>query len=157
MSENTTTNEVIQGQDILFLLGEACIAMSTAHTLNITQETQERAVKPPLSEPISARSKFTHKTVTKTSVQLTADAVVAVNTEESGYIDIAQLALDGKPVACKGYVRKATAGGTAVAYLEGNFIITACNLTASRDGDATYSVTAENDGPVTITESSFTM
>lgn len=150
----TPMPKVIYGEDLLVSYNGKAVGHCTTHTVNVQTETAERTVKPPLSQPISAKSKFTTKTITKITVQVTAEGLVAVNDYENNYTAALGALMEGDVVEVKCYKRSATEG-TPTAYLSGNFVISSLSLTAGAGSDATYSITLDNSGPVVYTSSAF--
>ena len=141
----------INGSDLLIFIGTKAIGHCTTHTLTFNTETKESSFKPAASEPITA-SKWTDKSESKKSVSISADGLRNFSEEEGGFKTLLAAWIAGTPVTVKGCEREKD----TTPYISGSFIITSLTETSPANDDATYSISLENSGPVTITASALT-
>ena len=106
------------------------------------------AVKPAASQAAAAASFFKSKRVTGLSVQVKADGLCFYNEAENGLKASLNKWKLGQSVEVKCFERE----NDETPYLSGNFIISSLEYTAPAGEDATYSITLDNDGAVTIDE-----
>ena len=123
----------------------------TSHTLTFASETKDRAVKPVASATIST-SLWKGKGVTGLSVSISAEGLRNYDETEGGFKSLVSAWVTGQPVAVLGFERESD----ATPYLSGNFVITNLEETSPAQDDATYSISLENDGVVTITNTAIT-
>ncbi|MBR4757015.1 MAG: hypothetical protein IK076_08745 [Bacteroidales bacterium] len=138
------------GSDMLLYVGGKAVGHCTTHTTTLNSETKDRAVKPAASVSTAA-GLWKNKGVTGLSVSISAEGLVFYTETENGYKTILSQWKVGDSVAVKCMER-----GESDPYLEGNFIIASLERTDPAGDDATYSITLENDGEVTIDESAIT-
>lgn len=143
------SSKVIDGGDILVKVKGKATGHSTTCTVNLSAETKDRAFKKPESEVMGAASKFKNKSVSGLSCQITSDSLGFFGETESGYDVLAAAWAAAEPVEVEVIVRQG-AGAAKTAFLKGKFVISSLQLTAPEGDDATYSITLDNDGPVTI-------
>lgn len=139
--------EYINGSDVLLQIAEGAYGHCTSHTVTFNSETKERAVKPAVSAPKST-GKFKNKGVTGMSVSISAEGLQVEGERETGLEKLRALWLAGKSVPVKCFKR----GSDTKPYLEGNFVIASLEESEPAQDDATYSISLENDGPVTLGE-----
>lgn len=145
--------DTINGNDLLVRFDDEATGHSTSHTTTFNTETKDVAVKPLASAAQSSAGLYKKKRVTGLSVQIKCEGLAVYGETESGLQAFLAKWKVGASVECEGFSRPATASQTAPApYLSGNFIITSLENTAPAGEDATYSITLDNDGPVTIDE-----
>ncbi|MGL4518448.1 MAG: phage tail tube protein [Phocaeicola sp.] len=137
----------VNGSDILMSINGKAAAHCTSHTTTYNTETKERAVKPASADPISA-GRFKEKAVTGMSVQVKVDGLRTYGEEDSGYKALLAAWSKGETVSLKGFNR----GSDATPYMSGNFIIASLEDGTPAGDDATYNVTFDNSGVVTIDE-----
>ncbi len=151
----TTTPSVksgyCNGSDILLMIGGKAIGHCSTHTTTYNSETKDRAVKPVATAPLSA-GLWKNKGVTGLSVSISAEGFVFYDETECGYKDLLALWKAGKSVEVKGFEREKD----TAPYVSGNFVITSLEQASPAQDDATYTISLENDGEVTITESALT-
>lgn len=139
-------NNYVNGSDLLMKLGSNAIGHCTSHSSTFTTETKDVAVKPAASVQASTASLYKSKRVTGLAVQVKADGLCFYRETESGLkVILAAWAL-GQAVNVSLFERE----NDTDPYVSGRFIITTLENTAPAGEDATYSVTLDNDGPVTV-------
>lgn len=138
----------INGSDILLSVAGKAVGHSTSHTTTYNSETKDRAVKP-LATASSSAGLWKQKGVTGLSVSISAEGLRVYDETECSIADLLTAWKNGQSVAVKGFLRS----GDETPYLSGNFIIASIEESAPAEDDVTYSVSLENDGEVTITES----
>ena len=131
----------INGSDILLNVGGKAIGHCTSHTLTMSSETKDRAVKPLASAGINA-GKWKNKGVTGLSISISAEGLRFYDETESGYDQISASWGVGQSVDVVCFKR----GQSETPYVKGNFIIASIEETSPAEDDATYSVSLENDG-----------
>lgn len=150
MSTTATKTGYCNGSDMLLNVGGKAVGHCSSHTTQVKSETKERAVKPVASAPMSA-GLWKGKGVVGLSVSISADGLRFYQETENGYAEILALIKAGASVEVKCMER----GGTTP-YLSGNFVVASLDSTDPGQDDATYSVSLENDGEVTIDETALT-
>lgn len=155
MSEESTTTttaeEYINGSDLLVSFGGSATGHATSHSVSLSTETKDVAVKPAASAARSSAGLFKNKRVTGLSVQIKADGLAVYDESEAGVPDFLEKWAEGQSVAVKAFAR----GGDTTPYISGNFIIASMEISSPAGEDATYSITLDNDGAVTVDESKF--
>lgn len=144
----TAKSGYINGSDLLLSVGTKAIGHSTSHTTTFNSETKDRAVKPLASASASA-GLWKQKGVTGLSISISAEGLRVYDETECSIKALMTAWKSGQSVAVKGFLRS----GDETPYLSGNFIIASIEESAPAEDDVTYSVSLENDGEVTITES----
>lgn len=150
MSTTATKTGYCNGSDMLLYVGGKAVGHCSSHTTQVKSETKERAVKPVASAPMSA-GLWKGKGVVGLSVSISADGLRFYQETENGYAEILALIKAGASVEVKCMER----GGTTP-YLSGNFVVASLDSTDPGQDDATYSVSLENDGEVTLDETALT-
>lgn len=138
----------INGSDILLSVAGKAVGHSTSHTTTYNSETKDRAVKP-VSTATASAGLWKQKTVTGLSVSISAEGLRTYDETECSIKSLMTAWKSGQSVAVKGFLRS----GDETPYLSGNFIIASIEEGAPAGDDVTYSVSLENNGEVTITES----
>jgi predicted secreted protein len=141
----------INGSDLLIKIAGKAVGHCTSHTLTFASETKDRAVKPVASATIST-SLWKGKGVTGLSVSISAEGLRNYDETEGGFKSLVSAWVTGQPVEVIGFERESD----ATPYLSGNFVITNLEETSPAQDDATYSISLENDGVVTITNTAIT-
>lgn len=141
-------NNYVNGSDLLVSITGKAAGHCTSHTTTFNTETKDVAVKPAASQAAAAASFFKSKRVTGLSVQVKADGLCFYNEAENGLKASLNKWKQGQSVEVKCFERE----NDETPYLSGNFIISSLENTAPAGEDATYSITLDNDGPVTIDE-----
>lgn len=141
----------INGSDLLIKIAGKAVGHCTSHTLTFASETKDRSVKPVASATIST-SLWKGKGVTGLSVSISAEGLRNYDETEGGFKSLVNAWVTGQPVAVLGFERESD----ATPYLSGNFVITNLEETSPAQDDATYSISLENDGVVTITNTAIT-
>lgn len=144
-------NGYINGSDLLIKIAGKAVGHCTSHTLTFASETKDRAVKPVASATIST-SLWKGKGVTGLSVSISAEGLRNYDETEGGFKTLVSAWVTGQPVEVIGFERESD----ATPYLSGNFVITNLEETSPAQDDATYSISLENDGVVTITNTAIT-
>jgi len=137
----------VNGSDLLIKLGtDGAIGHCTSHTCTYSTETKDVAVKPAASQAASNASLFKNKRVTGLSVQIQANGIKFYQETEAGFkVAVAKWAL-GQSVPVSAFER----GHDSTPYVSGNFIITSLKEDNPAGEDATYDITLDNDGAVTV-------
>lgn len=139
------------GSDMLLYLGDKAVGSCTTHTVTLSSETKERAVKPVASADISS-GLWKHKGITSLSYSISAEGLVFYDETECGYKEMLAYWKAGKPVKVKCMER-----GSETPYLVGNCVITSLERTDPAQDDSTYSIGLDNDGePESLDESAIT-
>lgn len=141
----------INGSDLLIKIGGKAVGHCTSHTLTFASETKDRSVKPVASASVSS-SLWKGKGVTGLSISISADGLRNYDETEGGFKSLVDAWVAGQPVAVVGFERESD----QTPYMSGNFIISNLEETSPAQDDATYSISLENDGVVTITSSALT-
>lgn len=147
----TTKTGYCNGSDMLLYIKGKAVGHCTTHTVTISSETKDRAVKPVASNGISA-GLWKNKGVVGLSVSISAEGLVFYQETESGYKS--NLATIGKGQSVE--VKCMERGNTDKPYLSGKFVVTSLERTDAAQDDATYSINLENDGEVTFDETALT-
>ena len=135
----TTKSGYCNGSDLLLKIGDNAIGHCTSHTVTMSSETKDRAVKPLASAEIGA-GLWKDKGVSGEGLIFYADT-------ESGYKTLVCLWKAGAAVTVECFERESDSSP----YLEGSFVITNLEMTAPAEDDATYSIQLENNGmPTTL-------
>lgn len=132
------------GSDMLLYVGGKAVGSCTSHTLSLSSETKERAVKPVASAALSS-GLWKKKGVIGLSYSISAEGLVFYNETEYGYKDLYKAWKEGKSVEVKCMEREATEP-----YLAGKCVIASLELSAPAQDDSTYSINLENDGEPTV-------
>lgn len=146
----TTKKGYCNGSDMLLYVDGKAVGHCTSHSTTLTTETKDRAVKPVATAEISA-GLWKGKGVTGLSVSISAEGLVFYEEAESGYKTVLSKWKAGQSVDVKCMERESESP-----YLTGKFVITSLERTDPANDDATYSISLENDGEVTIAESALT-
>jgi predicted secreted protein len=136
------------GSDLLIFVGGQAIGHCSTCTITHQSESRERAVKPVASLAAAGAGKWTEKNVSKLSVSISAEGFSFFGETEAGYKELLAMWQAAQPVV----VKYAYRGEEANAYYGGTFVITNLSETSPAGDDATYSVSLENSGPVTLHE-----
>ncbi|MBR0247203.1 MAG: hypothetical protein IJQ61_12115 [Bacteroidales bacterium] len=138
--------DYVNGSDLLMKVAGGAIGHCTSHTATFNTETKDVAVKPAANVQASAASLYKAKRVTGLGVQVKADGLCFYRESESGLkVILAAWAL-GQSVNVSLFERE----NDTDPYVSGKFIISSLENTAPAGEDATYSVTLDNDGAVTV-------
>ena len=141
----TPTTGYVHGSDLLLGFYESTTFIALGHSkscdIEYKADTKERATK-----EASNTGKWTEKGVEKLSVNINAEGFHCYEDTANGKDKLIELMTAGVPVP----LRYAHRGEELTKYRTGNFIITSVKETAPADADASYSVTFENSGAVTL-------
>lgn len=137
----TSTDNYINGSDLLLNVGGKAIGHCTTHTVTFNSETKDRAVKPVASAAKSS-GLWKGKGVTGLSISLRADGLRVYTETENGYEEVAPLWGKGQSVEVQAFHR----GEDTSPYLKGKFVITSLEETSPAQDDTTYTIQLENDG-----------
>lgn len=149
MADTTTpsTSGYQNGSNLLISIGGKAIGHSTSHTYSFSSETKDHAVKAPMSTTATAVSLYKDKMVTGLSSSIKTDGLVYVGESETTFAELLNAWSTGKPVEVKAFKRDKS----SAPYITGNYIITSLECNAPANEDATYSISLENAGEVTVT------
>lgn len=147
----TSKTGYCNGSDMLLYIGGKAVGHCTSHSVTISSETKDRAVKPVATAGISA-GLWKGKGVTGLSVSISAEGLIFYQETESGYkAGLAQIT-KGKSVEVKCMERE----NSDKPYLSGKFVIASLERSDPAADDSTYSISLENDGEVTFDEDAIT-
>lgn len=135
------TTGCINGSDLLLEIGGKALGHCTTHTLTFNSETTERSFKPVASASYSS-GLWKGKGVTALSISVSGDGLRFYDETENGYAELSALWGKGESVDIEAFQRE----GDASPYLQGKFVITSIEETSPAQGDATYTISLENDG-----------
>lgn len=142
----TTKSGYCNGSDLLLKIGDNAIGHCTSHTVTMSSETKDRAVKPLASAEIGA-GLWKDKGVSGLSISVSGEGLIFYADTESGYKTLVGLWKTGAVVTVECFERESD----STPYLEGSFVITNLEMTAPAEDDATYSIQLENSGmPTTL-------
>lgn len=148
----TTKKGYCNGSDMLLYIGGKAVGHCTSHSVSMSSETKDRAVKPVASASISV-SLWKNKGVTGLSISISAEGLVFYGESETGYKALVAAWKAGQSVDVKCMERETS----DKPYLQGKFIISSLERTDPAQDDSTYSINLENDGaPTTLDESAIT-
>lgn len=150
MSQANSKVGYVNGSDMLLYIGNNAIGHCSTHSATFSTETKDRAVKPVASASIAA-GLWKAKTISGLSVSLSAEGLVFYQETENGFKSCLTSWKAGQHVSVKCMER-----ASEIPYLTGNFVITSLERTDPAQDDATYSISLENDGEVTIAETALT-
>lgn len=143
----------MNGSDMLLSIGGKCFGHCTSHSVSMSSETKDRAVKPALTQGITS-GLWKEKGVTGLSISISADGLVFYNEAEYSYADLVAAWKAGKSVEVQCFERNEAGGATVPApYLKGNFVISSVDMSAPAQDDSTYSISLENDGEPSVLDS----
>lgn len=145
----TARTGYINGSDVLISIGTKAVGHCTSHSITFSSETKDRAVKPLATAASQAAGLWKEKSVTSLSVSISAEGLRVFDETECSIKDLMASWKTGAAVAVKGFLRS----GDETPYLSGNFIISSIEESAPAGDDTTYSISLDNTGEVTITES----
>lgn len=139
----------INGSDLLVKVGEKSIGHCTSHTVSYSAETKDRAVKPAASVTSTTAGLWKDKAVTSLSVSVQAEGLRVYGETEMGMADLLAAYKAGSPVTITAFARSKS----SVPYMTGSFVISSLEESSPAGDDATFSVTFDNTGEVTLTPS----
>lgn len=140
--------DYVNGSDLLCSIDTKAVGHCTSHTATFNTETKDVAVKPVATTSPGSSSLYKSKRVTGLSVQVKADGLMFYKETETGFKQVLGPWSKGQSVKLDLFERSQD----ATPYLTGQFIISNIEQSASAGEDAKYSVTFNNDGPVTVDE-----
>lgn len=141
----------VNGSDLLLFINGKAVGHATSHTTTFNSETKDRAVKPIASASMTA-GKWKEKGVTGMSVSISAEGLRNFDESEHGMRTLLAAWAAGESVEVKAIER----GNDAKPYLSGRFIIASLEEIAPAEDDATYNISLENDGEITLNPESIT-
>ena len=128
-------------------IGGKAIGHCTSHSVSLSTETKDRAVKPAASTAYSrSPALFKDKSVMGLAVSINGEGLTFYYETEGTYAQMLAAWKSGQPIAVKCFERD----NDSSPYLSGNFIITSLEATYPAQDDGTYSITLENAGSVDI-------
>jgi hypothetical protein len=133
------------------------IGHCTTHTATFNTETKDVAVKPPASEIRSAASLYKQKRITGLSVQVKCSGLCFYAEDEGGFKHILGKWAVGDNVELELFERPAEANASIEPYASGAFVISSLENTAPAGEDATYDVTFDNNGPVSVDDTKISL
>lgn len=135
---------------MLLYIGDKAIGHCSTHSATFSTETKDRAVKPVASASLAA-GMWKAKTINGLAVSISAEGLVFYQESEGGFKACLALWKAGQPVSVKCMERE-----SETPYLTGSFVISSLERTDPAQDDATYSISLENNGEVTISETVLT-
>lgn len=147
----------VNGSDLLLFIDGGAVGHCTTHTITFNAEGKSRTVKP-VSTAAITKALWDEKSVNKMSVSITAEGERYYDESEKGFQALLAAFVAGEAVTVKGYERGKDSSTEASdkPYFTGSFIITSLEETSPAGDDATYSISLENAGTVTITAANLT-
>lgn len=139
------------GSDMLLKIAGKCVGHCTSHSVTISAETKDRAVKPVATKGIEA-GLWKAKGVTGLSVSISAEGLIFYQETENGYKAALPMITKGQSIEVEGFERE----GDAKPYFKGNFVVTSLERQDPAQDDATWSIQLENDGEVEFDEDGLT-
>lgn len=136
------------GSDLLVSVAGKAVGHCTSHEATFNTETKDVAVKPLASVKVSSQSLYKEKRVTGLSVQVKADGLQFYQETEAGFKAVLSSWSKGDKVTLNLFERE----HDAEPYVTGEFVISSITQSAGAGEDATYSVTFDNAGAVTVDE-----
>ncbi|MCM1293014.1 MAG: phage tail protein [Bacteroides sp.] len=133
--------QIINGSDLLLKIGGKAVGHCTSHSITLSSETKERAVKPAANKPKSS-GLWKGKGVTGLSISISAEGLRAYDEIENGFEEISPDWGKGTSVEVEAFHRQ----GDDKPYVKGNFVIASMEESGPAQDDATYSISLENDG-----------
>lgn len=146
-----TKTGYVNGSDLLLKIAGKPAGHCTSHTITFSSETKDRAVKPVATAAISA-GKWKEKGVTGMSVSISAEGLRNFDETENGMRALLAAWQRGESVEVEAFERE----GDSKPYATGRFVIASIEESAPAEDDATYSISLENDGEVTINAENIT-
>ena len=140
------------GSDMLLCVGGKAVGHCTTHTVTLSSDTKDRAVKPVATAGISA-GLWKNKGVTGLSISIKSDGLVFYEETENGYKALLAAWKAGKRVHENCMERKTS----EQPYHAGKRLISSRARPAPAQHPSTYSVSLDNDGePETLDETALT-
>ena len=133
--------EYYNGSDLLLTVGGKAIGHCSSHTLTMSSETKERAVKP-VSTAAKSAGLWKEQGVTGLKISVSFEGLRFYDETEGGFTEISALWGAGQSVEVTAYER----GNETKPYLKGNFVISSIEETSPAQDGATYSGSLDNDG-----------
>lgn len=146
-----TKKGYVNGSDMLVKLAGKATGHATEHTLNIQNETKERAVKPEAKKPLK-KSLHKMKTVVGQTATITSKNLAFYDESEHSLKSVVALAMLGEEVDVECFERESD----TTPYLKGKFIITQLEIGMPAQDDTTYNITLENAGDFEYDEDGLT-
>lgn len=144
------------GSDMLLIVNGKAVGHCTTHTVSISAETKDRAVKPVATKGLSA-GLWKESSVTGLAVTITSESLRFYGETELGLSSMIALILSATAVTVKCCERNEADSQTlGDPYLSGDFVVTKCDHTAGAQDDVTCSIELKNSGEVDYDESAFT-
>lgn len=134
-------NNYINGSDILLSVGGGAVGHCSTHTITMSSETKDRAVKP-VATAAKTAGLWKEKGVTSLSISISAEGMRFYGETEKGFDEVAPMWGKGQSVEVIAFQR----GSDTTPYIKGNFVIASIEETSPAQDDATYSISLENDG-----------
>lgn len=134
----------INGSDLLLSVGGKAIGHCSTHTLTMSSESKEHAVKP-VSTAGKSSGFWKEKTVTGLSISVSAEGFRFSEESENGFTELSKLWGVGTAVEVEAFER----GNDSAPYLAGTFVITSLEESSPAQDDATYKIELENAGEPT--------
>ncbi len=158
-TDMSTPTGYVNGSDLLLFVSSGAVGHCTTHTITFNAESKSRVVKPAASKGITS-ALWDEKSVNKMSASITAEGVRYYDEAEQGYQALLAAYAKGEAVTVSGYERgKNDSSSTPTndkPYFTGSFIITSIEETSPAGDDATYSISLESAGEITITAANLT-
>ena len=134
------TDKVINGSDIVLKVGGTIIACSTSHTIELTNAVREVACK--------GSGDFTAAQYGRFSWTVSTDALFNLGSSDVTYSDLMGYMLAKTTVAIDSYYEENPTNHLA---LTGNAVITSISQVAGDNENASYSVSMQGTGALTVT------
>lgn len=148
----TTKTGYCNGSDMLLYISGKAVGHCTTHTVTLSSETKDRAVKPVATKTISS-GLWKGKGVVGLSYSISAEGLCFYDETECGYKELYALWKAGKSVEVKCMERESS----EKPYLVGNCVITSLERESPAQDDESYKISLDNDGePSTLDDTAIT-
>lgn len=139
------------GSDMLLRIGNDCLGHCTTHSMTMSSDSKERAVKPAATVQNSGTGFWRAKSVTGLSCTLHGEGFIFAGEAEMSYGRLLNLMAQGDPVGFDCFQRK----NSSSPYVSGFAVITNLERTDPADDDSTYSIDLEVSGTPLFYTSNF--
>ena len=136
-----TVKKYANGSNILLNVGGKAIGHCTNHTISLTTETKDRAIKP-VATADEEVGLWKETGITGLSLSIQADGLVYIGEEENGYAALLALAAKAEPVEIESFYRS----NSENPFVKGSFVITSVELSTPAEDDSTYTIQLQNNG-----------
>lgn len=136
---------------MLLKIGNDALGHCTTHTMTMTSDSKERAVKPAASVAQRGSGLWRQKSVTGLNIALHGEGFIFAGETEMSYARLLSLMADGEPVEFACFQRSAS----PMPYVTGFAVITNLERVDPADDDSTYSIDLEVSGTPSFIKNAF--